>query len=51
MSEAYQGNTGSNPLFEFTVIDEVTTESLNMNPEDVMPFFPIQEIADRPSFS
>jgi len=50
-AEAYQGNTGSDPLFEFTVTDEVTTESLNMNPEDVMPFFPIQAIADRPSFS
>jgi hypothetical protein len=42
-AEAYQSTTGSNPLFEFAVTDEVTTESLNMHPEDVMPFFPIQD--------
>jgi hypothetical protein len=42
-AEAYQGTTDSNPLFEFTITDEVTTESLNMHPEDVMPFFPIQD--------
>jgi hypothetical protein len=43
-AEAYQGTTSSNPLFEFTVTDEVTTESLNMHPEDVMPFFPVQDM-------
>ena len=42
-AEAYQSTTGSNPLFEFAVTDEVTTESLNMHPEDVLPFFPIQD--------
>jgi hypothetical protein len=42
-AEAYQGTTSSNPLFKFTVTDEVTTESLNMHPEDVMPFFPVQD--------
>jgi hypothetical protein len=42
-AEAYQGTTSSNPLFEFTVTDEVTTESLNIHPEDVMPFFPVQD--------
>jgi hypothetical protein len=42
-AEAYQSTTSSNPLFEFAVTDEVTTESLNMHPEDVMPFFPIQD--------
>jgi hypothetical protein len=42
-AEAYQGTTGSNPLFEFAVTDEVATESLNMHPEDVMPFFPVQD--------
>jgi hypothetical protein len=42
-AKAYQSTTGSNPLFEFAVTDEVTTESLNMHPEDVMPFFPIQD--------
>ncbi len=42
-AEAYQSTTGSNPLFEFAVTDEVTTESLDMHPEDVMPFCPIQD--------
>jgi hypothetical protein len=42
-AKAYQGTTSSNPLFKFAVTDEVTTESLNMYPEEVMPFFPIQD--------
>ena len=42
-AEAYQSTTGSNPLFEFAVTNKVTTESLDMHPEDVMPFFPIQD--------
>ncbi len=42
-AEAYQSTTGSDPLFEFAVTDEVAAESLNMHPEDVMPFFPIQD--------
>jgi hypothetical protein len=42
-AEAYQTTTGSNPLFEFAVTDEVATESLNMHPEDVMPFCPVQD--------
>jgi hypothetical protein len=42
-AEAYQSTTGSNPLLDLAVTDEVTTESLNMHPEDVMPFCPVQD--------
>jgi hypothetical protein len=42
-AEAYHSTTSSNPLFEFAVTDEVATKSLDMHPEDVMPFCPIQD--------
>jgi hypothetical protein len=42
-AKAYQSTTSSNPLFELAVTNKITTESLDMHPEDVIPFFPIQD--------
>ncbi len=42
-AEANQAAANGNPLFKLAVTDEVTTFSLDMYPEDVVPFFPVED--------
>ena len=38
-----QGAASGNPLFKFAVTDEVTAQSFDVYPQDVMPFFPVED--------
>jgi hypothetical protein len=40
---AYKRATSGNPLFNLAVADKVTTDSFDMHPKDVMPFFPVED--------
>jgi hypothetical protein len=40
---AYKRATSGNPLFNLTVADEVTADSFDMYPKNVMPFFPVED--------
>ena len=42
-AEANEAAASGNPLFKLAVTDEVTTFSFDMNPEDVVPFFPVED--------
>ena len=42
-AEANQAAASGEPLFKLAVTDEVTAFSLDMNPEDVVPFFPVED--------
>jgi hypothetical protein len=40
---AYKRATSGNPLFNLAITDEVTTDSFDMYPKNVMPFFPVED--------
>lgn len=39
----HQSVASGKPLLELAVADEITASALNMNPKDVVPFFPVED--------
>ncbi|GET37137.1 hypothetical protein MiSe_18900 [Microseira wollei NIES-4236] len=38
-----QSATCGNPLFQLAITDKVTADAFDMHPEDVVPFFPVED--------